>query len=75
MAENLGIPRAWRIREQRYNLVGEICTDCGEIIFPPRDVCSGCSLDVSGLRIDRTRIDVQISVSEPERRSFRDFVS
>ena len=35
-------PRHWRLREQRYRLVGEICPHCGEKIFPPRDVCTGC---------------------------------
>lgn len=32
----------WRLRMQRYRLVGEICTECGSKIFPPRDVCPEC---------------------------------
>ena len=33
----------WRIRRQRYGLVGEVCENCGDKIFPPRDVCPNCA--------------------------------
>lgn len=36
------IPRHWRLREQRYRLVGEICPHCETAIFPPRDICPDC---------------------------------
>mgnify|MGYP001037786157 CR=1 FL=1 len=36
------IPRNWRLKQQRYRLVGEICQRCGARIFPPRDVCPEC---------------------------------
>lgn len=36
------IPKNWRLQQQRYRLVGEICEKCGRRIFPPRDVCPGC---------------------------------
>ncbi|MGD8968320.1 MAG: Zn-ribbon domain-containing OB-fold protein [Anaerolineae bacterium] len=36
------IPRNWRLQQQRYRLVGEICEKCGARIFPPRDVCPDC---------------------------------
>ena len=36
------IPRHWRLRKQRYGLVGEVCPHCDEKIFPPRDVCPEC---------------------------------
>jgi len=36
------IPRHWRLKKQRYNLVGEICPHCEVKIFPPRDVCPEC---------------------------------
>ena len=39
----MGIAQNWRIRNQRYALVGEVCDDCGEKIFPPRDVCPHCA--------------------------------
>ena len=36
------VPRHWRLRQQRYTLVGEKCPHCDEAIFPPRDVCPHC---------------------------------
>jgi uncharacterized protein len=36
------IPRHWRLKQQRYALVGEICPHCEVKIFPPRDVCPEC---------------------------------
>lgn len=36
------IPRHWRLKKQRYNLVGEICPHCEVKIFPPRDICPSC---------------------------------
>jgi hypothetical protein len=36
------IPRHWRLRKQRYSLVGEVCPHCEVKIFPPRDVCPEC---------------------------------
>jgi hypothetical protein len=34
--------RHWRLRDQRYSLVGEECDNCGTKLFPPRDVCLEC---------------------------------
>lgn len=34
---------AWRLRQQRYQLIGEVCDNCGHKIFPPRDVCPNCA--------------------------------
>jgi uncharacterized OB-fold protein len=36
------IARHWRLKQQRYGLVGEICPHCDVKIFPPRDVCPEC---------------------------------
>lgn len=36
------IPRHWRLKQQRYGLVGEVCSHCEAKIFPPRDVCPYC---------------------------------
>ena len=36
------IPRHWRLKHQRYSLVGEVCPHCEAKIFPPRDVCPEC---------------------------------
>lgn len=36
------IPRHWRLKNQRYKLVGEVCPHCEAKLFPPRDVCPEC---------------------------------
>jgi uncharacterized OB-fold protein len=36
------IPRNWRLRKQRYALVGEVCPHCDAKLFPPRDICPNC---------------------------------
>jgi uncharacterized protein len=36
------IPRHWRLKKQRYALVGETCPHCDAKLFPPRDVCPHC---------------------------------
>ena len=33
------VSRHWRLKQQRYSLVGEICPHCQQKIFPPRDIC------------------------------------
>lgn len=37
------ISRHWRLRQQRYALVGEVCDHCGDKMFPPRDICPNCT--------------------------------
>jgi uncharacterized OB-fold protein len=39
----LEIARHWRLKSQRYGLVGEVCPQCNGKIFPPRDVCPHCA--------------------------------
>ena len=39
----MGIAPNWRLRSQRLALVGEVCHNCGNKIFPPRDVCPHCA--------------------------------
>ena len=36
------IPRHWRLKKQRYALVGEVCPHCDAKLFPPRDICTEC---------------------------------
>jgi len=38
----MGASQDWRLRKQRYLLMGEICLNCGRKLFPPRDVCPEC---------------------------------
>lgn len=40
------IPRHWRLKEQRYNLVGEKCEN-NHHVFPPRDICPDCHGDAT----------------------------
>lgn len=35
----MDVPRHWRLKAQRYALIGEKCPDCKSKLFPPRDVC------------------------------------
>jgi uncharacterized OB-fold protein len=36
------VSRHWRLKKQRYALVGEVCPHCQGKIFPPRDICPDC---------------------------------
>jgi scaffold protein (connect acetoacetyl-CoA thiolase and HMG-CoA synthase) len=36
------VSRHWRLKQQRYSLVGEVCPACEHKIFPPRDICPEC---------------------------------
>jgi uncharacterized OB-fold protein len=39
----------WRIKKQRYALVGEVCPHCSAKIFPPRDICPECGDEAKDL--------------------------
>jgi uncharacterized OB-fold protein len=39
------IPRHWRLKHERYGLIGEVCPHCDHKIFPPRDFCPECGQD------------------------------
>ncbi len=39
----MDMPRHWRLKKQRYNLVGTECLACGARSFPPRPVCPDCN--------------------------------
>ncbi len=43
------VTRHWRLKNQRYSLVGEVCPHCEEKIFPPRDICPDCGEDARTL--------------------------
>jgi uncharacterized protein len=36
------IPRHWRIRKQRYSMVGGVCPNCETKMFPAREICPNC---------------------------------
>ena len=39
------VSRHWRLRQQRYSLIGEECPHCESKIFPPRDICPDCGAE------------------------------
>jgi len=43
------VTRHWRLKKQRYALVGEICPNCNTKLFPPRDVCLECGHEAKTL--------------------------
>ncbi len=43
------VARHWRLKKQRYALVGEICPHCESKIFPPRDICPDCGKEAKEL--------------------------
>lgn len=43
------ISRHWRLRKQRYALVGEVCPHCEAKLFPPRDICPECGEEAKTL--------------------------
>jgi uncharacterized OB-fold protein len=45
----MDIPRHWRLKKQRYALVGEICEHCDAKVFPPRDICPECGEEAKTL--------------------------
>lgn len=38
----MNIAQNWRLNNQRYALVGVRCETCGQVTFPPREVCPHC---------------------------------
>ena len=43
------VSRHWRLKKQRYGLVGEVCPHCEHKIFPPRDICPDCGKEARDL--------------------------
>lgn len=42
----MSVSNHWRLKSQRYRLEGAICSNCGELTFPPRSRCQHC-IDIS----------------------------
>lgn len=32
----------WRLKKQRYNLIGQKCPICDITLFPPKEICPNC---------------------------------
>ncbi len=62
----MSIPQNWRIRQQRYALVGDVCQNCHSKIFPPREVCPVCGapIHVQLAFIDYTNLFLALRPSE-----------
>ncbi len=45
----MDISRHWRLKQQRYALMGEVCPHCEAKLFPPRDVCPECGEEAKTL--------------------------
>jgi len=43
------VARHWRLKKQRYAMVGEECPHCKHKIFPPRDICPDCGKEARDL--------------------------
>jgi hypothetical protein len=54
----MGVPQGWRLRKQRYLLMGEICLNCGHKLFPPRDVCPECGASAEAMSAVADRREV-----------------
>ncbi len=38
----MSLAKHWRLRDQRYRLIGGECEDCGDKFFPQRQICPQC---------------------------------
>jgi len=63
------VPRHWRLKKQRYALVGEICTNCHTPMFPPRAVCPHCGGDARQELVVQDRELVPVLVYEDRAQS------
>jgi len=60
----MDIPRNWRLKAQRYRLVGSACPTYGRLTFPPRPVCPHCTAQ------PRWSAGCELSVIHPSNRIF-----
>ncbi len=37
------VAQSWRLKGQRYAMQGAKCDNCGQVSFPPREVCPHCA--------------------------------
>lgn len=41
----MSVPRYWRETKYRYRLIGQMCAQCGSVVFPRSGVCAACDSD------------------------------
>jgi hypothetical protein len=56
------VPRFWRLKAQRYALVGEVCTDCGEYLFPPTIKSPEIPGDPPQYTVDKESREINVSI-------------
>lgn len=44
----MSVARFWRESRQRYRIIGNRCTICGKVFFPPRLFCTECHRESMG---------------------------
>ncbi len=60
------VPRIWRLKAQRYRMVGSVCPTCGQLSFPPRPVCPRCAAQpVQAANSNPSEFSASIRVVEP----------
>ena len=60
------IPRHWRLKAQRYRLLGSTCPTCGQLSFPPRPVCPHCPakpVQIAGCELSTLPTSIEIPIS------------
>ena len=51
----MSVPRYWRETKYRYRLIGQMCAQCGSVMFPRSGVCSPCgSADLEEVKLAET---------------------
>ena len=58
------VPKSWRQQSQGYSLVGNICGNCDEKHFPPRDVCPDCGAAESGKVLPSASINIERTIRQ-----------
>lgn len=46
------VPRHWRIRKERYSMIGGACPNCEVKMFPMRSVCPICGFGAHSVELD-----------------------
>jgi len=59
------ISRHWRLKKQRYGLIGGVCPHCDHKIFPPRGVCPNCGGDIKEKVVAKSTLDSYNTVFKP----------
>ena len=59
------ISRHWRLKKQRYGLVGRVCPHCDHKIFPPRSICPHCGGELEEVPATNGRIDSYTTIYKP----------